>query len=99
VVWKDAICWSKARGKTVIIVTHQLQLLRRPEVDVVALLKVRRDIGFVDRVRAVWWRPVPTRSDAAKPEILDPKPENLNPDMVYVHDTQHGCLAPPAAQP
>jgi len=41
-VWRDALCWSKSRGKTVVLVTHQLQLLQRAEVDLVALLAGQR---------------------------------------------------------
>ena len=38
-VWANALCWFKARGKTVVLVTHQLQLLQREEVDLVALVQ------------------------------------------------------------
>ena len=31
-VWRDVVCWCKQRGKTVVLVTHQLQLLQRDEV-------------------------------------------------------------------
>ena len=33
------MCWFKARCKTVVLVTHQLQLLQREEVDLVALVQ------------------------------------------------------------
>ena len=46
-VWANAICWMKARGKTVVLVTHQLQLLERPEVDLVALLHAGKLVAML----------------------------------------------------
>ena len=45
-VWRDALCWCKARGKTVVLATHQLHLLQRPEVDAVALVHQGRLVSF-----------------------------------------------------
>ena len=45
-VWHDALCWCKARGKTVVLATHQLHLLQRLEVDAVALVHHGRLVSF-----------------------------------------------------